>query len=287
MKRASIIILLLSCTALQALEVPRLGSRVNDYAGMLSPATVQDLEARLADLEKTDSTQIAVLTVPSLEGEVLEEFSIKVADSWKIGQRGKDNGAILLIARDDRKLRIEVGRGLEGKLTDLMAGRIIRDEITPRFRAGDFDGGVSAGVNAMIATVRGEYVPGPDAGDGGSVGGHMSISLLVTLFFFIIMAGAISRILGGLMGGLGLAAAGFLVFPGIGVILLAVLGGVGFVLGLLLSIFAARRGGGRGIFTGGGFGGFSGGGFSSGGSSFGGFSGGGGSFGGGGSSGGW
>jgi uncharacterized protein len=140
-----------------ALEVPDLKSHINDYAGMLSSETIRRLEADLVNLEKSDSTQVVVLTIPSLKGEVLEEFSIKVAEKWKIGQKKTDNGVILLIAKEDRKLRIEVGRGLEGKLTDLISGRILRDEIKPKFKAGDFQGGVVSGVAAIISTVKGEY----------------------------------------------------------------------------------------------------------------------------------
>ena len=99
-----------------------LSGHVNDTAGMLHASTKQQLEAVLTDLEKTDSTQVAVLTIDSLEGDSLEDFSMRVAEQWKIGQKGSDNGAILLVARQDRKIRIEVGYGLEGKLTDLMAG---------------------------------------------------------------------------------------------------------------------------------------------------------------------
>jgi len=142
---------------LLALEVPPLEGRVNDYAGILSSSTTQQLEGILGDLEITDSTQIVVLTIPSLEGEVLEEFSIKVADQWKIGQEDFDNGAILLVVLKERKIRIEVGYGLEGALTDLVAGRIIRDVIGPQFKAGNFDQGVINGVQAMIGVVKGEY----------------------------------------------------------------------------------------------------------------------------------
>ncbi|TRZ51770.1 TPM domain-containing protein, partial [bacterium] len=117
-----------------ALDVPQLKGRVNDYASMLSPETAQKLDAALSAIEKSDSTQIVVLTIPSLEGEVIEEFSIKVAEAWKIGQKNLDNGAILLVSKNDRKLRIETGRGLEGKLTDLISGRIIRSEIIPKFK---------------------------------------------------------------------------------------------------------------------------------------------------------
>jgi uncharacterized protein len=148
---------ILSTPHLLALDVPTLKGRVNDYAGMLSSYAKQQLDGILRDLEKNDSTQIVVLIIPSLDGEVLEEFSIKVVDQWKIGQKGLDNGAVLLITKKERKLRIEVGYGLEGSLTDLMAGRIIRNVLVPQFRAGNFDQGVLDGVQAMIGVVRGEY----------------------------------------------------------------------------------------------------------------------------------
>ena len=158
---ASLLILTLICILntpqLLALDVPALRARVNDDAGMLSSYTQKQLEGILRDLEQTDSTQIVVLTIPSLEGEVLEEFSIKVAEQWKIGQKGFDNGAVLLIAKKEREIRIEVGYGLEGSLTDLMSGRIIRNVIVPQFRAGNLDQGALDGVQAMVGVVRGEY----------------------------------------------------------------------------------------------------------------------------------
>lgn len=144
-------------TAILALEIPQPTGYVNDHASILSPATVVKLETFLRDFERSDSTQLVVFTVPTLEGEVLEEYALKVAETWGIGQKGKDNGALLLIAKEERKIRIEVGYGLEGRLTDLLAGRIVDQEISPRFRAGDFDGGVTAGVAAMAEAVRGEY----------------------------------------------------------------------------------------------------------------------------------
>ena len=129
------VLLLLPLTAV-ALDVPHATGYVNDRAGLLSPSTRLKLEHFLEKFEKSDSTQIAVLTIPSLEGESLEEYSLKVAEQWGIGQKGKDNGALLLIAKAERKVRIEVGYGLEGRLTDLLAGRIIDYEITPRFKQG-------------------------------------------------------------------------------------------------------------------------------------------------------
>ncbi|MEZ4483818.1 MAG: TPM domain-containing protein [Syntrophotaleaceae bacterium] len=130
---------------------------VTDRAGLISAATEQKLERALASFEDSDSTQIAVLTIPSLEGEALEEYSLKVAEGWGIGQKEHDNGALLLVAKNERKIRIDVGYGLEGKLTDLLTGRIIDNEISPRFKQGDFDGGIVAGVTAMVQAVRGEY----------------------------------------------------------------------------------------------------------------------------------
>lgn len=154
---------LLFCTLLlpsllYGLEVPPLKARVNDLANMLSEGTVHQLENSLATFEQNQSTQIVILTIDSLQGEVLEEYSLRVVEKWKPGQAGLDNGALLLIAKNDRKVRIEVGYGLEGSLTDLTAGRIIRNTIVPRFKKGNFDQGVIDGVSAMMQTVSGEFL---------------------------------------------------------------------------------------------------------------------------------
>lgn len=125
-------------------------------AGILSANTTQELETRLQLLEAENGTQIAVLTIDSLDGENLEEYTLRVAETWGLGQRGMDNGALLLIAVQDRQMRIEVGYGLEDRLTDLMAGRIINERIIPFLRKGNFNGGVRAGVQAMIIAARGE-----------------------------------------------------------------------------------------------------------------------------------
>jgi uncharacterized protein len=142
-----------------ALDVPALRGRVNDYAGLLPSARAQALEQRLAQFENETGHQIAVLTIPSLEGEDIEGFGIRVAENWKIGKKGFDNGAILVIAPKDKQLRIEVGYGLEGVLPDAIASRIIREVIVPRFQGGDFPGGVEAGVDAMMKVTRGEALP--------------------------------------------------------------------------------------------------------------------------------
>lgn len=151
-----LLILLLPLTA-AALEVPKVAGYVNDHAGLISSATELKIENFLRGFEGSDSTQLVVLTIDSLEGESLEEYSLKVVESWKLGQKDKDNGALLLIAKQERKIRIEVGYGLEGKLTDLLSGRIIDNEIKPRFKAGDFEGGIIAGITSMAEAVRGEY----------------------------------------------------------------------------------------------------------------------------------
>jgi len=157
MKFAIVALLLTIAPGAQAKDVPFLAGRVNDTAGMLSPATVSELEALLAAHEDSTSNQVVVLTVASLEGEVLEEYSLKVAETWGLGQAEKDNGVLLLIARDDRKVRIEVGSGLEGDLTDALSGRIIRNEIVPRFRDGDFEGGIREGVISILSAIQGAY----------------------------------------------------------------------------------------------------------------------------------
>jgi uncharacterized protein len=277
----TLFIILLPCLA-PALDVPPLRAHVNDYAGILSPAAITSLEKALGDFEQRESTQIAVLTVPTLAGEPVEEFAIKVGEAWGIGQKGKDNGVILLVAQQERKVRIEVGRGLEGTLTDLRSARIIRNEIAPRFRAGDFDGGITTGVSAIMAVVKGEFSASPDDASSERVRRQPVASLLLVLLVVCVFLGALSRFLGGLAGAVGLPLIAVLAFSGAGVLLLALLAFVGFIGGLLLSMLFA--GGGRGGFGGGPF--LGGGGFG-GGSFGGGFSGGGGGFGGGGASGDW
>ncbi len=149
--------LLFSRSAL-AVDVPeRPPGRITDLTNTLSPAEIASLDRKLADFERQTTNQIAVLMIPSLEGDSLEDYSIRLAEKWKIGQKGRNNGVILLIVKNDRKLRIEVGYGLEGALPDAMAGTIIRNEIAPRFRGGQFYEGVEAGIQAIMAATKGEY----------------------------------------------------------------------------------------------------------------------------------
>src|SRR5437667_196672 len=142
-----------------ALDVPPLTGRIVDNAHLLPADRTASLSAELAAHEARTGNQVAVLTLPSLEGEPLEEFSHRVATAWKLGRKGTDNGVLILVVPNDRKVRIEVGYGLEGALTDLKSSRIIREEIVPRFRNGDFPGGIAAGVKAVLGTIEGTYTP--------------------------------------------------------------------------------------------------------------------------------
>jgi uncharacterized protein len=282
-----LLVMLLVPQGAKALTVPSLKGRVNDYAQMLSPAAVQHLDRLLQDLETSDSTQIVVLTIPSLEGDSLEDFSIRVAEQWRIGQKNLDNGAILLIAKAERKLRIEVGYGLEGRLTDLMAGRIIANVIVPRFKDGQIDQGVLDGVQAMVGVVKGEFsaseAPSGNRGQGPRSGNGL-FGLILVLFILNVL-GRLRRSLGAAAGAVIVPIIGTAIF-GFSMMLLAVLIPIGIVIGLLAGFMGpplvfghSGHRAGRGGFWMGGGGGLGGG--------FGGFSGGGGGFGGGGASGGW
>jgi len=284
-----LLMIVLVGSAWAVIKVPSLKGRVNDYAGLLAPTTVSQLENALAEFERSQSTQIVVLTVSSLQGEALEDYSIKVAEAWKVGQKDLDNGAILLIAKNERKIRIEVGYGLEGRLTDMLSGRIVRDTIVPAFKTGSFDQGVVNGVAAMMAAVKGEYQAQPAQKRPRAGGGSINFVPLIVFIFLISQLGRVRRGLGILAGGLLLPVFGGMILP-VGLLGLLLLIPAGLVAGLILSLFGSMLGAAgmtHGRRRGGGFwiGGPGGGGFSSGG--FGGFGGGGGGFGGGGASGGW
>jgi uncharacterized protein len=279
-----------------ASEVPYLAGRVNDVAKILSASTNAELELLLKAHEDSTSNQVSVLIVQSLEGESLEEFSIKVAETWKLGQKGKDNGVLLLVAKDDRKVRIEVGRGLEGDLTDQTCGAIIRHEILPRFRDGDFDAGVRGGVLAILEAIKGTYKQqdGGELGDtAGRILGFLFFLVIVGIFtavalfakgfmswflyvFLLPFWGVFPAAMLGPTPGLvlfGLYAIGFLVFK---FWLQKSVGGTALLQRMSKNTFFASSTGGSWSSSG-----------SSGSSSGSSFSGGGGSFGGGGSSGGW
>ncbi len=274
-----------------ALEVPYLSGRVNDHADLLDDSFEEGLEERLRLLEEETGAQVAVLTVPSLEGDPLEDFSIRVVETWKLGRAGVDDGVLILIARDERRMRIEVGYGLEPVLTDAQAGRIVDRLMAPEFRAGDFNGGVDAAVEAIAAAIRGEPVELPESP--GRSGGFDPAGLVFLLIFGLpfVSAALTARGAAGWVLGFFLTPF-FFAFPAaiFGVAAGAVVAGAWLVFFPLLRLIVPKstpgrhtgsRGGGFwGPFMTGGGGGFSGGGF-------GGFSGGGGSFGGGGASGGW
>jgi uncharacterized protein len=282
------------CPALADVAVPPLSGRVVDQTGTLSASDIASLTQTLQDLETRKGAQVAVLIVPTTGEETIEQFSIRVAEAWKIGRKKVDDGALLVIAKNDRHLRIEVGYGLEGVLSDVVTHRIIDEDITPKFKAGDFAGGVSAGVDRMIRLVNGEQLPAPEPAHW-QAPNLVDFANPVLIFAVVIGAGFLRAILGRLLGSV--ATGGILgVFAWLvaGSILTAlVLGLFGFVAAL---IFGGLNFGGPVVGSGpyrrgGGYpGGWSGGGNWSGGSSSGssgGFSGGGGSFGGGGASGSW
>lgn len=256
--------------------VPALNSRVTDLTGTLTAEQKSVLEQRLAGFEAGKGSQIAVLMLSSTKPEEIEQFSIRVAESWKIGRKGTDDGLILVIAKDDRRLRIEVGYGLEGAIPDAVAKRVISETITPRFKAGDYYGGISAGVEQLIKLVEGEKLPPPTGQSGGSLRGSKDpFEYLVPAFFLILVGGAVVRAIfgrlpGAVITGLTMGIAGWVLFS-VGIAVLAAI--IAFILSLLNT---GNLGSGIGGFSSGGSGG---------GSS--GWSGGGGSFGGGGSSGSW
>ena len=154
----AVLLVLAPLIGLGQVAIPEQGGKwVHDEANILSEATEAALEGIIRANRDSTSTQIGVLTIPSLQGESLEEYSMNVVEKWVPGQKEKDNGVLLLIVANDRLIRIEVGYGLEGVLTDALSSRINRNEIAPYFRQGDYDGGVKAGVNAIIAATKGEY----------------------------------------------------------------------------------------------------------------------------------
>ena len=252
-----------------ALEAPALKGRVNDYGGMLSPEAARTLEKQLAAFEQETTTQIVLLTVPSLEGDAIENFAIRVADAWKIGQKDKGNGVMLILARKERKIRIEVGTGLQGVLPDITAGQIIRNVMAPSLKAGDNDRGIAAGLSAIMDATKGEFKATPadnkTAIKKKSNPYTLFIVLLLVWVVLVAAAGASSRAAGTLAGGIALPLAAGV---GLGAALwklgvLAILGAVaGFLISLLMRLFGSSGGGGSGwggggppIFYGGGWGG--------------------------------
>ncbi|MCP4621084.1 MAG: YgcG family protein [Bradyrhizobium sp.] len=269
--------------ALALVAVPQLTGRVVDQTGTLSGGDIAQLNQTLADLQTRKGSQIAVLIVPTTDGEPIEQFALRVAEAWKIGRRKIDDGALLVVAKNDRRLRIEVGYGLEGALTDVTSKRIIDEIITPKFKNGDFAGGISAGVNRMIGLINGEKLPEPEPPhwDGSNIDVFNPFWLFFALVISSILRGALGRLIGSIATGGVIAGVAWFLLGSLGIALAA--GVLAFILTMIIDF--TPSGGGRSS----GWSGGSGGGWSSGSSSSdsGSFSGGGGSFGGGGASGSW
>jgi uncharacterized protein len=259
------------------IAVPKLTGHVIDQTATLSPAETSQLENMLREFEAKKGSQVAVLIVPTTEPEAIEQYSIRVAEEWKLGRKKVDDGVILLIAKNDRALRIEVGYGLEGVLTDITSKRIISETITPYFKQGDFNGGITAGVQQIMRVIDGEPLPPPTQKNTNSENGASQFLPIIVLIAFV-LGGTLRAIFGRLLGAL--ATGGII---GIIVWIFVSVFGIAILAALATFVFALISGnGGAGGGRGWGGGGFGGGGFGGGG-----FSGGGGGFGGGGASGRW
>jgi uncharacterized protein len=267
--------------------VPVLRERVTDLTGTLSADAQSALTARLAQLERDTGSQLAVLIVPSTTPEDIAAYAIRVVDAWKLGREQLDDGVLLLVARDDRRIRIEVGYGLEGAIPDARARQIIDDIIAPQFRSGDFAAGINAGADAIARLIQGEQLPAPAAS---KPVGNSSLEAVLPLIFIValVLGSLLRRSLGAFPG----AAATGAITGVIAWLLLGLLGAA--LLAGVVAFFISLLGGGgpgrwssRGGHSGGLGGGFGRGGGFGGGFGGGGFGGGGGGFGGGGASGGW
>jgi len=294
MRRLILLVGILLCFSafLVAKEVPYLGGRVNDTAGILSPEAREELEKKLQSIEEKSGAQVVVLTVDSLDDEALEDYAFKVASTWKLGQKGMDNGLLILIAKAERRIRIEVGYGLEGVIPDARAKQIIDGIMTPAFKEGDFDRGISDAVDVIGGLIRGEQVEIPQTGN--TPAQDLMARVMTGLIFFVVIGVFSVQAVFGKGGGVWFLY--FFLMPFYGVFPLVIFGVWGILLfigwvvgfpilrrmtwhtdwgrefrsthpGLISFAHTSSSGGG--------------------GSSFGGFSGGGGSFGGGGASGGW
>lgn len=253
-------------------QIPPLAARVTDLTQTLSAAQQQALEQKLTAFEAQKGAQIVVLIVPTTKPEEIEQFSIRVADAWKIGRKGTDDGVILLVAKEDRTLRIEVGYGLEGAIPDITAKRIIEETITPRFRNGDFYAGIDQGVDRLMGVINGEALPPPKPNRWKETNSFENIFPLA-LFLIFVVGGILRALFGRLLGasiaaGVASIGAWLLISSLIGALI------AGVIAFILILSGASGIGGGTGRGGGGGMGG-------------GGFSGGGGGFGGGGASGRW
>ncbi|HEY2276479.1 MAG TPA: YgcG family protein [Steroidobacteraceae bacterium] len=277
--------LALGAGAQDAQPIPKLSARVTDLTGTLTAGQQTALDQKLASFEAAKGAQLAVLIVPTTQPETIEEYSIRVVDQWKLGRKGVDDGALLIVAKDDHKVRIEVGRGLEGVLTDALSNRIVDETLKPAFRQGSFYGGIDAGLDQMMKLIQGEPLPPPEREWQPGRRGHGGGSLLPLLFAVfagsVVLRAIFGRTFGSLLTGAG---AGLLVWIAGYALALSGLAAIGAFLFTLLGGLGRGSGWSSGGF-GGGWGGFGGG--LGGGLGGGGFSGGGGGFAGGGASGSW
>lgn len=263
-----IAVLWLLCAPWAAAEVavPPLQARVTDLTGTLQPDQRAALEQTLQAFESSKGSQIAVLIVPTTQPETIEQYAIRVADAWKLGRKGVDDGVLLLIARNDRKLRIEVGYGLEGAIPDALAKRIVSEIITPYFKQEDYFGGIRAGVDRIIRVIEGEPLPEKKSSrskDGGGSGDWLAIGFVLAVIVGGAMRALLGPFVGGLIAGSIAVVVAWLLFASLMMALVA---------GLFVFIFTllGRHGGGGWSSGGGGWSGGSGGGFSGGGGGFGG-----------------
>lgn len=275
----ALVLIFFALPAWAQVAVPPYSAPVVDLTKTLTREQQAALSRMLQEFEARKGSQIAVLLVPTTQPEEIEQYSIRVGEQWKTGRKSVDDGAIMVVAKNDRAVRIEVGYGLEGALNDATANRIIREAVLPRFREGDFYGGINAGVDRMMRVIDGEPLPEPAAPQP-QVGGGLGQSLPILLMLGLVVGGVLRRMLGRVFGSV--TAGG--VVGGIAWLLVGALG-IALFAGVIAFIFTLIGGGGRRGFYGGfpgGFGGGRGGGFG------GGFrGGGGGSFGGGGATGRW
>lgn len=268
--------------------IPALTGHVVDTTGTLDASQKASLEAKLTALETAKGSQVVVLIVPTVQPEDISSYANRVGNAWKIGRKDVGDGVLLVVAKEDRKVRIEVAKTLEGAIPDLAAKRIISESITPRFKTGDYAGGLSAGVDQLTARIKGEALPEvATASPANALGGFDWMDLAIFLFFAVPIGGAIAKSifgqkLGSLVTGGGVGVLAFLVTTSL------LVAGIAGVIALLFALFSGLPGLSSGRSGRGGRGGFGGGGFSGGGGGGGGFSsGGGGDFGGGGASGDW
>lgn len=274
--------LLFATNSIADVVVPALKSRITDLTATLTPHEVNQLDQKLAAFEKNKGSQIAILIVPTTQPESIEQYSMRVAETWKLGRKGIDDGVLLLIAKNDRSLRLEVGYGLEGALPDAIAKRIIAEIITPHFKQGHFAEGITAGTDAILAVIKGEPLPPPKNHNAtihqGSFFDLIAFLLILPFVFGRVLQVMLGRLVGAVVTGIGLGFISWLAFSSLAAAMLIA------VLGFFITLFLSPGGGiyrnSRGYWPNhdSGFGGFGGGGS---------FRGGGGGFGGGGASGRW